>query len=109
MVRAGFIDDAKNLANYIRHRLETKMKGPYWIKSSLLRLGVSKVDIERALRENAPRQTQMLVIRRFIEKKLRGGHPDLKIKAKLFRALIGRGFSATLVAEAFDGGLAGEV
>ena len=107
--RAGFVDDAKNLINYIRYRLETKMKGPYWIKMSLLRLGVSKIDIEKSLRENAPRQTQTRVIRRFIEKKLRGSKPDQKTKAKLYRALIGRGFSASLVAEAFDGGMAGEV
>ena len=100
--RAGFIDDAKNLAGYIRYRLETKMKGPYWIKSSLLRLGLAKTDIERSLAENAGRESQKAVIGRFIDKKLRGKSPDLKTKAKLFRALVSRGFSSSLVAEAFD-------
>ncbi len=100
--RAGFIDDAKNLAGYIRYRLETKMKGPYWIKSSLLRLGLAKSDIERSLAENAGRELQKNIIRQFIEKKVGGNNVDMKTKAKLFRALISRGFSAALVAEAFD-------
>ena len=100
--RAGFIDDAKNLAGYIRYRLETKMKGPYWIKMSLLRLGVSKIDIDNSLRENAGRELQTEVVRRFIDKKLRGKDVDMKTKARLYRALISRGFSASLVAGAFD-------
>ena len=100
--RAGFIDDAKNLAGYIRYRLETKMKGPYWIKSSLLRLGLAKSDIERSLAENAGRELQKNIIRLFIEKKVGGKDVDMKTKARLYRALISRGFSVSLVAEAFD-------
>lgn len=99
---AGFIDDEKNLANYIRNRLETKMKGPYWIKSALLHLGLPRNTIDMALAKNAPRELQTTIMRRLIEKKIKSTDIDLKTKAKLYRSLISRGFSASLVAEAFD-------
>ncbi len=107
--RAGFIDDEKNLEGFIRYQLETKRKGPYWIKSRLLSLGLAKGQIEAAIRQNVVPNTQLAVIKRFIEKKTRGIVPDLKTKAKLYRALISRGFSASLVADAFDDRSTGEV
>ncbi|MFZ2202585.1 MAG: RecX family transcriptional regulator [Microgenomates group bacterium] len=107
--RAGFIDDEKNLESFIRYQLETKRKGPYWIKSRLAHYGLTKGEVEASLKENAPPSVQLEIIRRFIEKKTRGIVPDLKTKAKLYRALVGRGFSASLVADAFDGRSTGEV
>lgn len=107
--QSGFIDDEKNLANYIRYHLETKRKGPYWIKSRLAHYGLTKGEVEASLKENAPPSVQLAVIRRLIEKKTRGVIPDLKTKAKLYRSLISRGFSASQVADAFDAEPSGEV
>ena len=98
--KSGFIDDDKLLESYIHSRLVEKKKGPYWIRQRLLRFGLSRPEIDAALAKFADKSTQLTVLRNYIQK-----HPttaDPKTKAKLFRALISRGFSASLVAEAFD-------
>ncbi len=98
--KSGFLDDEKLLEGYIRNRLVEKKKGPYWIRQHLLRLDLSKPEIDAALAKYAPKPTQLEVIREYLAK-----HPNLtdpKLKAKLFRRLLGRGFSAALVTLAFD-------
>ena len=100
--KSGFLNDQKMLESYIRLRLQEKVKGPYWIKPRLLHLGLSKSSIEAALKEYANRETQLEVIRKYLSKKSRNRALDLKEKAKLFRSLIARGFSAELISQAFD-------
>ncbi len=100
--KSGFIDDAKNLESFIRYRLETKLKGPLLIKAQLFRLGVAKSAIDHALSDYAPREVQLTAITRFLAKKS-SGQVDHKTKARLFRSLVSRGFSASLVMSAFDG------
>ncbi len=106
--KSGFLDDQKNLESYIRIRLREKFKGPYWIKPRLLHLGLSKLEVETALKEYAGRTVQLAVIRQFLERKSRGTILNLKEKAKFFRALLSRGFSRDLVAQAFDQSQMGE-
>lgn len=107
--KSGFLDDAKNLESFIRYRLMTKMKGPLWLRAKLRVLGVARSAVDTALRQIATREAQLEVIRRFLAKKSPRRRPDLKTKARLFRALVSRGFPASLVASAFDGKDLGEV
>lgn len=100
--KSGFLDDQNLLESYIRTRLRDKIKGPYWIKLHLLRFGLDRGEIEAALRVYADRSIQLEVIGNFLSRKYHGTNPDLKTKAKLFRSLTTRGFSADLIAEAFD-------
>lgn len=100
--KSGFLDDRKNLESYIRNRLREKFKGPYWIKPRLLHLGLSKLDVENALREYAGRSVQLEVLRRFLDRKYHGKTLDLKEKAKFFRSLLSRGFGRDLIAHVFD-------
>lgn len=100
--KSGFLDDRKNLESYIRVRLQEKFKGPYWIKPHLLHLGLSKFDVENALREYASRPVQLEVLRRFLDRKGHGKTLDLKEKAKFFRSLLSRGFGRDLIAHIFD-------
>ncbi|OGD71799.1 hypothetical protein A3A84_01825 [Candidatus Collierbacteria bacterium RIFCSPLOWO2_01_FULL_50_23] len=105
---SGFINDPKLLESYIHSRLWEKVKGPYWIKARLLHLGLVKSEIENALRQFAGRSDQLEVLAKYLNRKSYVGFVDLKTKAKIFRRLIGRGFSADLVAEAFDQSRSGE-
>lgn len=107
--KSGFINDTKNLEDFIRYRLETKLKGSLWIRAYLIHLGLAKSEIEAALRRHAPAEIQRIAIGRFLSKKLGSRRPDIKTKAKLFRALVNRGFPVSLVASAFDGKDSGEV
>ncbi|MEK7525162.1 MAG: RecX family transcriptional regulator [Patescibacteria group bacterium] len=97
--KSGFLDDKKLLESYIRSRLVEKKKGPYWIRQHLVRFGLSKFEIDAALAKFADKPSQLAVIRNYLEQYLT---IDLKTKAGVFRRLVGRGFSASLVAEAFD-------
>ncbi len=106
--KSGFLNDEKLLESYIRTRLRDKLKGPYWLKPRLLHFGLNRSQVESALKVHAGRDIQLEVIHLFLTKKTHGNAPDLKTKAKLFRALTARGFGADLVSAAFDQSLAGE-
>ena len=99
---SGFLDDRKNLESYIRIRLREKMKGPYWMKPRLLHLGLSKPEVENALREFADRSVQLEVRRRCLDRRGLKNPLALKEKAKLFRRVLSRGFGRDLVASVFD-------
>ncbi len=107
LAKSGFLDDEKLLESYIRNRLVEKKKGPLWIRQHLLHLDLSKLQIDAALAKYAPKSTQLKILRDYLQKHLTSGDP--KLKAKLFRRLLGRGFTASLVSLAFDGRAAGEV
>lgn len=100
--KSGFLDDKKLLESYIRTRLCGKTKGPYWLRPRLLHFGLNKSEIDEALKVHAGREIQIEVIGKFLAKKCPGLKPDLKTKARLFRALSARGFSGRLITEAFD-------
>ncbi len=106
--KSGFLNDQKLLESYIRTRLRDKIKGPYWIKPHLLHFGLNRDEVETALKVHASRSAQLEVITRFLAKKYHSLDPDLKTKAKLFRTLTARGFSADIVAVAFDQNRSGE-
>lgn len=98
--KSGFLDDQKLLESYVRTRLCDKTKGPYWIRPRLLHFGLNKNEIDAALKTHAGREIQIEVIGKYIAKKCHGANPDLKTKAKLFRALSARGFSGQIITEA---------
>ena len=106
--KSGFLDDQKLLESYIRSHLIGKTKGTYWIRPRLLHFGLNKSEIDEALKTHAGREIQVEVIGKFLAKKCHGINPDLKTKARLFRALSARGFSGQLITEAFDQRLRGE-
>jgi len=100
--KSGFLNDQKLLESYIRTRLCDKTKGPYWIRPHLLHFGLNNSEVDEALKTHASREIQIEVIGKFIVKKCPRSNPDLKTKARLFRALSARGFSGQLITEAFD-------
>ncbi len=97
-----FINDEKLLEGYIRHRLQERGKGPLWIKTNLLHLGLDRTAIDRALKEHAPAELQLAIIKKIISKISQDGHPDLKTKARIYRLLASRGFSFDQIKKAFD-------
>jgi SOS response regulatory protein OraA/RecX len=106
--KSGFLDDQKLLESYIRSHLCNKTKGPYWIRPRLLHFGLNKSEVDEALKIHANREIQIKAIGKFLAKKCPESKPDLKTKARLFRALSARGFSGQLITEAFDQRLRGE-
>lgn len=106
--KSGFLNDEKLLESYIHSHLIGKTKGPFWIRSHLFHFGLNKSEIDEALKTHAGREIQIEVLGKFLAKKCPGASPDLKTKARLFRALSSRGFSGQLITEAFDQRLRGE-
>lgn len=100
--KSGFLNDEKLLESYIHSHLIGKTKGPYWIRPHLLHFGLSKSQIDEALKIHAGRELQIETIGKFLAKRCPRSKPDLKTKARLFRALSARGFSGELITEAFD-------
>lgn len=100
--KSGFLNDEKLLESYIHSHLIGKTKGPYWIRPRLLHFGLNKSEIDEALKIHAGREIQIEIIGKFLAKRCSGSKPDLKTKARLFRALSTRGFSGELIIEAFD-------
>lgn len=100
--KSGFLNDEKLLESYIHSHLIGKTKGPYWIRPRLLHFGLSKSEIDEALKIHAGREIQIEIIGKFLAKRCPGSRPDLKTKARLFRALSARGFSGELITHAFD-------
>lgn len=100
--KSGFLNDEKLLESYIHSHLIGKTKGPYWIRPHLLHFGLNKSEIDEALKTHAGREIQVEVLGKFLAKRCSGSKPDLKTKARLFRALSARGFSGQLITAAFD-------
>ncbi len=98
--KSGFLNDEKLLESYIHSHLIGKTKGPYWLRPRLLHFGLNKGQIDEALKIHASREIQVEVIGKFLIKKCHGTNPDLKTKARLYRALSTRGFSGQLITEA---------
>lgn len=95
--KSGFLDDEKLLEGYVRNRLVEKKKGPYWIRQRLVHLGLSKFEIDNALKKFADKPTQLTVLRDYLAIHPVGSDP--KTKARLFRRLLGRGFAASIITE----------
>ncbi len=94
-----FIDDNALLERYIHANLVGRKRGPAWIRSRLLRLGIIRPVIESALKQFATREAQLSAITSIIS---RSRDLDQAGKARLYRRLLGRGFSHELISAAFD-------
>lgn len=100
LTRDGFLNDASNLESYLKHQLKDKVKGPRYLRAKLIRLGLPKKQIDQAFTLHLPVSLQLKTLTTYLEKKLTSHQP--KVKARLFRRLLGRGFAPTLVLAAFD-------
>lgn len=94
-----FIDDNALLERYIHANLVDRKRGPAWIRTRLLRFGLRRPVIEAALKQFAPRQAQIAAITSVI---VRSGNLDQAGRARLYRRLLGRGFSHELISAGFD-------
>lgn len=101
LTKSGFINDKELFKSYIHHHLIEKGKGPRWIRMRLFKLGLNKQEIENAIKEYAPRETQVKVIRQIVQKN-QLKKSDLVAKARLMRHLLGRGFGIDLICQAVD-------
>lgn len=99
--QSGYLNDEKNLEHFITYRLTEKLKGPLFIKRQLFLFGLPKAQIDQALRDFAPLDVQLDALSRYLKKHLKDS-ADPKLKLKLMRRLISRGFSPDIIRRSFD-------
>ena len=99
---AKFLDDEKLLESFIRHRQQERSKGTVWIKAKLHQIGLPSSTIDTAIKKYSSNDAQQTAIHKIIHKLSQGHKPDLKTKAKIYRHLIGRGFSYSQIKKVFD-------
>lgn len=99
--QSGYLNDDKNIEHFITYRLTEKLKGPLFIKMQLRLLGLPKELVDRGLREFAPADVQLACLSRYLKKHLPAS-ADPKLKLKLMRRLVSRGFSPEIIRRSFD-------
>jgi regulatory protein len=96
----GYMDDAAVASARARTLLE-QGAAPLLVRRRLRAQGVSSGTARAAAEQAAEGASERELLERALEKKLRGRAPrDDKERRRLFRALIGKGHRAVLVAEA---------
>lgn len=96
----GYMDDAAVASARARTLLE-RGASPLLMRRRLLAQGVESATARAAAEEAAEGASERELVERALQKRLRGRAPrDDKERRRLFRALIGKGHRAALVAEA---------
>lgn len=100
LTKDGFLNDDKLFSSFITYQLETKFKGPFYIKQQLRSKGLKSSQIDEKLRLFATSGKQIQVLNSYIYRHLKSNDP--KLKMRLFRRLVCRGFPPSLVHTSFD-------
>jgi regulatory protein len=103
--RLNLVDDFEFASLWIKDRLEHKPKGERVLKLELLKKGIKKEIIQKALEEFYPSKTEEMEIALELVKKRERRYKDLDkmvAKRRLFNFLLRRGFSYEVVREALD-------
>lgn len=95
-----FLDDQKLLASFINYQLLEKVRGPLYIKQSLVRRGVSRVDAQLAIKEHYDSKKESQALKKYLSRHQKTNDP--KEKVRLIRRLLGRGFSYNSLKDKFD-------
>lgn len=100
LTKDGFLNDEKLFSSFITYQLETKIKGPLYIKHQLRSKGLKSSQIDENLRLFATSDKQIRVLKIYLSRHLKSNDP--KLKMRLFRRLLGRGFTSRLISASFD-------
>jgi regulatory protein len=98
-----FINDKEYVRVYIKDQLVRKPQGIKLLKQKLFQKGIKGDFVEKELALYEPREVEFAKIA--LEKKARLIDPSLSLnkrKEKLFRFLVGRGFSVGVIMEVFN-------
>ena len=98
--RDKFLDDQKLFASFINYQLVEKVRGPLHIKQSLIRRGVSRADAQAGIRTYYDPKIENQALKRYLSK--HSNLADVKVKNRLIRRLLGRGFSYPSLLRLFD-------
>jgi regulatory protein len=105
LVEAGLIDDLAFARQWIEYRVRTSPRGRAMIRVELAKKGIPREVAEKAVTEDPGLPPEKEMARGLIEDRIGPGPlpADMKSKGKLYRYLIGKGFSCDVAEEALDG------
>jgi len=97
--REGLLDDARYARQFARQHAESRRQGRFRIARDLRARGVPDRHIEAALEEIFAETDEAALVRKRIERRLRGlrGPLDERRLASLYRSLMRAGFSSDLI------------
>ena len=97
--REGLLDDARYARQFARQHAESRRQGRFRIARDLRARGVPDRHIEAALEEIFAETDEAALVRKRIERRLRGlrGPLDAQRLASLYRSLMRAGFSSDLI------------
>ena len=97
--REGLLDDARYARQFARQHAESRRQGRFRIARDLRARGVPDRHIEAALEEIFAETDEAALVRKRIERRLRGlrGPLDERRVASLYRSLMRAGFSSDLI------------
>jgi len=97
--REGLLDDARYARQFARQHAESRRQGRFRIARDLRARGVPDRHIEAALEEIFAETDEAVLVRKRIERRLRGlrGTLDERRVASLYRSLMRAGFSSDLI------------
>lgn len=100
--RRGLIDDGRVAAAHVRTAAHVKRRGRVRIARELTARGLDRDAVESAMKALDPAD-EFSTIRRILLIKRWPARPSLKERQKMFRHLIGRGFTADAISRALGG------
>ncbi len=101
----GYIDDTRFAETWIRHRIESKPRGPYLIRAELKKKGVDAEIQDKLLAELMPPRKEFELALELAESWLakktitNNEEEDFKLRKKLFRYLSQKGFRRSTAKE----------
>jgi len=101
---SDLINDQELINTYIKTQQEAKLRGPFFIKQRLFKMGAPQDLVDKSINRFVTQQSQIIAIDKLI-KKYKPDLKNIKSVAKFQRLLIYRGFSLSLIKEkiAFSG------
>lgn len=100
--QSGYLDDADYAARYIVSRLNRKPVGKHLLMSELLKRGVDRNVIRKALKESESLHGDPGALYKTAARKYESLKHKKNPREKLFMFLLGRGFEHDIVAEVID-------
>lgn len=97
LIDRGYLDDLRFTYEYIRAKMEFKFLGPHRLRADLVRMGVSRRYIDRAIGELCPAESQEELARRAVRRKVGERTPDIKTVKRMSDFLKRKGFDFEVV------------
>jgi len=96
----GLVDDQEFASAWVQARMQGKALGSRGLLAGLAKLGVSREIAREVIAAQAPEQDQLAAARQLATARAGGQSLDRKLRARLFRLLVGRGFSYAVADQA---------